>query len=242
VHLINPDVAFPALELDLQCLAAPGQLQTAWLMAEGVPIDELFQQFGDSMVVFVPGLIEHGLVDARAAEAIRAVNTQWEVMRASRDRRIWIAYAALDDTPEWQRARHLARAALDALGWSPPGYDVLAHVRAALMLKAVRHLVQRLAWPADALGPWLDWAGLPVPEIPLMLDACGSVLVPRLMSAGLISPEAAAAATALRDFVQDAAVSRDPALADPAPLATSPTWVTIRELARTAGDALGSVA
>jgi hypothetical protein len=240
--VVNPDVAFPALELDLQRLAASGQLQTAWLMAEGVAIDELFLEFDESMFVFVPGLIEDGLIDTRAAEAIRAIDTHWEAMRASRDRRIWADYVALDEAPEWQRTRDLARAALDALGWSPAGYDILAHVRPALMLKAVRHLVQRLAWPADVLGPWLDWADLPVPQIPLMLDACGSVLVPRLTSAGLISPEAAAAATALRDFVQDAAVSRDPALADPAPLATSPTWAAIRELARTARDALGSVA
>ena len=235
---INPDVAFPALELDLQCLAASAQLQTAWLMAESVPIDELFQQFDDSMVVFVPGLIEHGLVAARAAEAIQAINTHWEAMRASPDRRIWADYVALDDAPEWQRTRDLARAALDALGWTPSGYDILARVRPALMLKAVRHLVQRLAWPADVLGPWLDWAGLPVPQIPRMLDACGSVLVPRLASAGLISPAAAAAVIALRDLVQDAAVSRDPALTDPAPLATSPTWAAIRDLARTARDAL----
>src|SRR6202012_4473806 len=112
--------------------------------------------------VFVPGLIEHGLVAARAAEAIQAINTHWEAMRASPDRRIWADYVALDDAPEWQRTRDLGRAARAA-------------PRAA-----------GLPGPPAARGPWLDWAGLPVPQIPRMLDACGSVLVPRLASAGLI--------------------------------------------------------
>ena len=66
-----------------------------------------------------------------------------------------------------------------------------------------------------------------------------TAFIPRLTSTGSVSPAAATAATAVRDFIRSPAVQADPALCDQATLATSETWATLRDLARAALDALG---
>ena len=217
--------------LELQLLAAPGQLQAAWLVAEGYSNDELGMQFDDWF---------EGLIDGRADEAAQAIATQLEAMRKTGARLLWTATAELHGAPEWQRLRDLARPALDALGLPSSGYDVLAGVRPPKMIQALRELLGWLARPAPEQRSYLDQPfAPPVQDLPLTLDDCVTVFIPRLTSAGSVSPAAATAVTAVRDFIRSPAVQADPALGDQATLATSETWATLRALARAALDALG---
>jgi hypothetical protein len=226
--------------LELQLLAAPGQLQAAWLVAEGYSNDELGMQFDDWFEVFLPTMRQEGLIDSRAGEAGQAIATQLEVMRKTGARLLWTATAELHGAPEWQRLRDLARPALDTLGLPSSGYDVLAGVRPAKMIQALRELLGWLAQPATEQGPYLDQPfAPPVQDLPLTLDDCVTAFIPRLTSTGSVSPAAATAATAVRDFIRSPAVQADPALCDQATLATSETWATLRDLARAALDALG---
>jgi hypothetical protein len=238
----DPKLTLPP-QLELQLLTVPGQIQTAWLEAEDYGNDELGMQFDDWFEVFLPNMKRDGLLDGRADETALAIATQLEVMRKTGPRLLWTTTAALHDAPEWERLRDLARAALDALGVPASGYDVLADVRPAKMIKALHRLLRWLARPAaeQRLDPDKRFASL-VHDLPLTLDDCVTVFVPRLTSIGLLGPVATAAVTSVRDFIRSPAVQTDPALQDRTTLATSPTWATIRELARTARDALGSVA
>jgi hypothetical protein len=221
-------VTLPA-PLGLQLLAAPGQLQAAWLVAEGYANDELGLRFDDWF-----------RSDPRAKDATRAIAAQLKVMRDTGTPLLWNATAELHGAPEWQRLRDLARPALDALGLPSAGYDVLAGVRPAQMIQALRELLGWLARPAAEQQSYLDQPfAPPVQDLPLTLDDCVAAFVPRLTSAGSIRPAAATAVTAVRDFVRAPATQADPALCDQAALATSPTWATLRDLARTALDALG---
>lgn len=226
--------------LELQLLAAPGQLQAAWLVAEGYSNDELGMQFDDWYKVFLPTMREEGLVDGQAAEAAQAIATQLEAMRQTGAPLLWTATAALHGAPEWERLRDLTRPALAALGLPPSGHDVLAGVQPAKMIQALRELLGWLARPAPEQRPYLDQPfAPPVQDLPLTLDDCVTGFVPRLTSAGAITPAAAAAVTAVRDFIRSPATQADPALCDQATLATSPTWATLRDLARAALDTLG---
>lgn len=225
--------------LELQLLAAPGQLQAAWLVAEGYSNDELGMQFDDWFDVFLPTMRREGLIDGRADEAAQAIATQLEVMRKTSARLLWTATAELHGAPEWQRLRDLAQPALDALGLPSSGYDVLAGVRPAKMIQALRELLGWLARPAPEQRSYLDQPfAPPVQDLPLTLDDCVTVFIPRLTPAGSVSPAAATAVTAVRDFIRSPAVQADPALCDQATLATSATWATLRDLARAALDAL----
>ena len=128
---------------------------------------------------------------------------------------------------------------LDALGLPSSGYDVVAGVQPAKMIQALRELLGWLARPAPEQRSYLDQPfAPPVQDLPLTLDDCVTVFVPRLTAAGAISPAAATAVAAVRDFIRAPAVQADPALCDQAALATSETWATLRDLARTALDAL----
>jgi hypothetical protein len=226
--------------LELQLLAAPGQLQAAWLVAEGYSNDELGMQFDDWFDVLLPTMKRDGLIDGRADEAAQAIATQLEVMRTTSARLLWTATAELHAAPEWQRLRDLAQPALDVLGLPSSGYDVLAGVRPAKMIQALRELLGWLARPAAEQLSYLDQPfAPPVQDLPLTLDDCVTVFIPRLTSAGAVSPADATAVTAVRDFIRSPAVQADPALCDQATLATSETWATLRDLARTALDALG---
>jgi hypothetical protein len=238
---VNGDLKVaPPPPLELQLLAAPGQLQAAWLAAEGYSNDELGMQFDDWFEVFLPDLRREGLADGRADQAAQAIATQLEVMRSTGARLLWNATAELHGAPEWQRLRELARPALDALGVPPSGHDVLAGVQPAKMIQALRELLGWLAQPAAEQGLYLDQPfAPPVQDLPLTLDDCVTVFVPRLTADGTVSPAAAAAVTAVRDFIRSPAVQADPARCDQAALATSPTWATLRDLAQTALDALG---
>ncbi len=225
--------------LELLLLAAPGQLQAAWLVAEGYSNDELGMQFDDWLEVFLPDLKREGLADGRADQAAQAIATQLEVMRKTGPRLLWTATAELHGAPEWQRLRDLAQPALDALGLPSSGSDVLAGVQPAKMIQALRELLGWLARPAAEQLPYLDQPfAPPVQDLPLTLDDCVTVFIPRLTSAGSVSPAAATAVTAVRDFIRSPAVQADPALCDQATLATSATWATLRDLARVALDAL----
>jgi hypothetical protein len=237
---VNGDlkVALPP-PLELQLLAAPGQLQAAWLVAEGYSNDELGMQFDDWFEVFLPTMKREGLIDSRADEAVQAIATQLEVMRKTGARSLWNATAELHHAPEWQRLRDLARPALDALGVQPSGPDVLAGVQPAKMIQALRELLGWLAQPAAEQELYLDQPfAPPVQDLPLTLDDCIAAFVPRLTSAGSVSPAAATAVTAVRDFIRSPAVQADPDRCDQATLATSPTWATLRQLARTALNGL----
>jgi hypothetical protein len=234
----DPEVTFPRLRLETQLLTEPGPVQVAWLMARNLPIDELAEQFSDSVQLFLPDLIEDGQVNDRAAAALRAVDAELDVLRKSGDQLLWTASAELHDAPEWQRVRDLARSALDALGVPADGYDVLAGVSAKAMIEAICDPVQWLARPADDQQRSLDRNLTPVQDIPLTLDDCVTVLVPRLKSTGALSPVAEGAVLALRDFIRAAAARGDPDLGDQTTLATSGTWATIRDLACAAADVL----
>jgi hypothetical protein len=238
---VNSDVKVaPPPPLELQLLAAPGQLQAAWLVAEGYANDELGMQFDDWFSVFLPDLKQEGLADDRADQAARAIAAQLEAMRTSGDRLLWTATAELHGAPEWQRLRDLAQAALDALGLSSARSDVLAGVQPAKMIQALRELLGWLARPAPEQRPYLDQPfAPPVQDLPLTLDDCVTAFVPRLTATGSAGPDAAAAINAVRDFIRTPAVQADPALCDQATLATSATWATLRDLARAALDALG---
>ena len=208
--------------LELQLLAAPGQLQAAWLVAEGYSNDELGMKFDDWLDGSPPTMKRDGLIDGRADQATRAIATQLEAMRATGPRLLWTATAELHGAPEWERLRALARPALDALGLPSSGYDVLAEVPPAKMIQALRELLGWLARPAKEQQPYLDQPfAPPVQDLPLTLDDCVTVFVPRLTSAGAVSPAAATAVTAVRDFIRSPAVQADPALRDQATLATS---------------------
>ncbi|HEY2241468.1 MAG TPA: hypothetical protein VGI21_21880 [Streptosporangiaceae bacterium] len=231
-------MTFPLLTLDAQLLAAPGPVQVAWLIARNLPIDELAEQFSDSVQLFLPDLIEDGQVNDRAAAALRAVDAELDVLRKSGDHLLWTASAELHDSPAWQRVRDLALSALDALGVPADGYDVLAGLTTKSMIEAIRDPVQWLARPAADQQRSLDKNLTPVQDVPLTLDDCVTVLVPRLISAGALSPAAEAAVIALRDFIRVAASRGDPDLGDQTTLAASGTWATIRDLARAAADVL----
>jgi len=165
---------------------------------------------------------------------------QLEVMRSTGPRLLWNATAELHGAPQWQRLRDLAQAALDALGLPSAGHDVLAGVQPAKMIQALRELLGWLAQPAAEQELYLDQPfAPPVQDLPLTLDDCVAAFVPRLTSAGSVSPAAARAVTAVRDFIRSPATQADPARCDQATLATSPTWATLRDLARAALDTLG---
>ena len=231
-------VALPP-PLELQLLAAPGPLQAAWLVAEGYSNDELGMQFDDWFEVFLPDLRREGLADDRADRAAQAIAAQLEVMRSTGPRLLWNATAELHGAPQWQRLRDLAQAALDALGLPSAGHDVLAGVQPAKMIQALRELLGWLAQPAAEQELYLDQPfAPPVQDLPLTLDDCVAAFVPRLTVGGSVSPAAARAVTAVRDFIRSPAVQTDPARCDQATLATSETWATLRDLAQTALDAL----
>jgi hypothetical protein len=226
--------------LELQLLAAPGPEQAAWLVAEGYANDELGMRFDDWFTGLLPGLQREGLADHRAEEAAQAIAAQLEVMRTTGAPLLWNATAELHQAPEWQRLRDLVPPVLDALGVPPSGPDVLAGVRPAKMIQALRELLGWLARPAAEQQTYLDQPfAPPVQDLPLTLDDCVTGFVPRLTAAGAVSPAAAAAVTRVRDFIRSPAVQADPALCDQAALATSRTWSTLRDLARAALATLG---
>lgn len=62
--------------LELQLLAAPGQLQAAWLVAEGYSNDELGMQFDDWFEVFLPTIPAFGVTAPPLASLLSGLSGQ----------------------------------------------------------------------------------------------------------------------------------------------------------------------
>jgi hypothetical protein len=92
---------------DLEPLAASADAQIRWVAEKHLPLEELWLQLDDEMLV-VPLAVSEGAMSPAVAAAVEALYAHMESMT-----KIHFASFAMLDDPVWQRVRELAADALE---------------------------------------------------------------------------------------------------------------------------------
>lgn len=102
-------------------LAAPPEEQMEYLLTgePSLPVDELYQQFDDSVPSWFPRLRRYGLINEAIEDALMKLLAALERLRDAKDPTLW-EDDALFSRPEWASIRSIAASALDAMGPAKP--------------------------------------------------------------------------------------------------------------------------
>ncbi|WP_329529448.1 hypothetical protein [Streptomyces sp. NBC_01462] len=108
----TPDLSFQRRLLNeaLTVVAAPAQVQTAWLEKHGVVTDEIALDF-DHAFRMAEGLVEEGFLSRDALPELRLIDSIFDGMSCDESTDRWTAAALISDVG-WIRARVLAQQVL----------------------------------------------------------------------------------------------------------------------------------
>jgi hypothetical protein len=112
----------------LRLVAATPDEQIAALPTWVAVADEIALVYEDHYLM-VPALIEGGLITAGQEEPLKALDALFDQMTDAADREaVWKVEAIYDDE-RWEKARELARAALQRLGEHPAPPEIDGYVQ-----------------------------------------------------------------------------------------------------------------
>ena len=109
---LTDDETHALLDREVALLGAPASSQKEWLTARDYPVDELAQQFFESLRTLVPRLRRSGHLDFEVERRLRELKHQLEGFLTPERHELWTEDGLTDFAPECQEVRHLAHEAL----------------------------------------------------------------------------------------------------------------------------------